>query len=39
MDCRFLAWQQGQRGNEFISANGKIMSVLVRLQHSFEKNV
>ena len=35
---RVLAWQQGQRGNDLISVNGKTVSVLVQLRHSFEKN-
>ena len=38
MGCGFLAWQQGQRGNDLISVNGITVSVLVRLRHSLEKN-
>ena len=36
---RVLAWQQGQRGDDLISASANVVSVLVKLQFSFEKSL
>jgi hypothetical protein len=35
---RVLAWQQAQRRDELISANGNAVSVLVRPQHHLENS-
>ena len=36
---RVLAWQQGQRGDDLISASANAVSVLVQLQFCFEKSL